>query len=434
MAQVNYSGYGITADPTAPRSLFEESGPEPSEYIADVTMTETTAAYTLEQERGDGTTETIGTIEKVDTSDFVTADELATQLLDYPTESDLSDALEDYPTNSDLSQTLTNYETTSGCTQKINTAQQATEAKLPTVTNGANTPKLKKITAQGDNLLLEDENGNVVTYTPTTYPVQLTEGSTVLSGNLTRIAHAPSGEENIEFIDSNGNYLTTFGIPDPSTGSTGDVLTVDSNGAAAWAAAGGGAFEVVTDPTEADFAYITFDNSYLSLQYNFLEISSLGSVSYIQQETLSTSFLNCLCPKRKAGSSPMFEGIGSVIIYPRPTAHPNGSNQGVCKFLYNGLSNTCTASITQFYGEITAFGIYMVVSASITSVINSVTYLKIKTTSSNSNTQALQSALNAAKIKDAAIIKTEEQVEKEALLLEKEAASLDIMETKEETI
>ena len=317
MAQVNYSGYGITADPTAPRSLFEESGPEPSEYIADVTMTETTAAYTLEQERGDGTTETIGTIEKVDTSDFVTADELATQLLDYPTESDLSDALEDYPTNSDLSQTLTNYETTSGCTQKINTAQQATEAKLPTVTNGANTPKLKKITAQGDNLLLEDENGNVVTYTPTTYPVQLTEGSTVLSGNLTRIAHAPSGEENIEFIDNNGNNLTLFGIPDPSTGSEGDVLTVDSNGAAAWAAAAGGAFEVVTDPTEADILMlVTKNNAGEAITSNLNKYNLSDGTTSIENQTIFIPHITILAKALISTTGVEFRGVTSDKILP----------------------------------------------------------------------------------------------------------------------
>ncbi len=87
MATVNIAGYSVSANPMAPNSLFAcDGGGSPSplvRFLENVTMTETADGFVFKQTTGTGEEETIGTIQKIDNSNYIGSVEMSESSTEY---------------------------------------------------------------------------------------------------------------------------------------------------------------------------------------------------------------------------------------------------------------------------------------------------------------------------------------------------------------
>ena len=84
MSRVNIAGYNVSANPTAPNSLFDNGGGggsfDPSDYLSNITITESGATVTFTGIDGDGGSRVLGTITIPDGSDGITFTPHITQI------------------------------------------------------------------------------------------------------------------------------------------------------------------------------------------------------------------------------------------------------------------------------------------------------------------------------------------------------------------
>lgn len=209
MAEVNIAGYRVSANPTAPNSLFSCDGggtpPAPESYIESVTMTETDEAYIFKETDGTGEERTIGTILKIDNTKYIGSVEMSESSTEY----------------------IFTAETVSGDREEIGRVKKEVGIEFVRPQTDGKLTKIEEKAAES-YLDFEGTNGTALRL-PLIYMGTFADpGNNLLQGLQTGYNHGANGEKNTYLlIRAEGGLSYLYTLPDGGT--IGQVLSKRSS-------------------------------------------------------------------------------------------------------------------------------------------------------------------------------------------------------------